>query len=325
MTAKRNWLFLAAAAAPALAAAPSALAQTYPAKNVSIVVPWAPGGTTDVVARLVGEQLRQSLGIAVVVDNKPGANGTIGTELVARAAADGHTLLMATSSTHVVNPNLQKLPFDPVKDFDSITLVATTPFLLVVTPGLAAQSVRELVELARSSQGKLNFASYGQGSTPHLVAELFRSLTKVEMTHVPYKGSAPVLQALMAGEVNLAFDPLSASLPHVRAGKVRALGVTTAARTELAPELPTIAEGGVAGFEANAWYGLQVPKGTPRAVIDRLNADAVRYLRSPEGRKRLFGLGADVVANTPDEFNGLVVRELGKWRKVITDAQIKIQ
>lgn len=324
MTRMLGWKMLGVAVAGVAAGAPAALAQSYPAKNVSIVVPWAPGGTTDIVARLVAEQIRQALGTTVIVDNKPGANGTIGTEIVARAAPDGHTLLMATSSTHVVNPNLQKLPFDPVKDFDSVTLVATTPFLLVVSPGLAAQSVRELVDLLRASPGKLNFASYGQGSTPHLVAELFKSLTKADMQHVPYKGSAPVMQALIAGEVNLAFDPLSTALPHVRSGKVRALGVTTLARTGLAPDLPTIAEGGVAGFEAQAWYGLQAPRGTPKPVIDRLNAEVVRYLRSAEGQKRIVGLGADVVANAPGEFNDLVVRELAKWRKVIQDAQIRI-
>lgn len=296
-------------------------AQTYPDRPIRFIVP-LPAGAADTLARAIGAKLTETWGQQVVVDNRPGAGTTIGTEMAAKAPADGYTLVMATFS-HAANATFyRKLPYDTLKDFAPVTLVASAPNVLVVHPSVPAKSVRELVSLATARPGQLNYASAGNGTSSHLAGELFKRLAGIDMTHVPYKGSAPGMADLLGGHVQLTFDPLPSSLPHVRAGRLRALGVTTVKRSQAIPELVTISEAGVAGYELSGWSGVLVPSGTPRNLVKKLNTEIVRTLNIPELRTRFADLGFETVGNTPAEFDAFIRSEISKWGTVIREAKI---
>jgi tripartite-type tricarboxylate transporter receptor subunit TctC len=303
-----------------------ARAQDYPTKPIRLVVPFAAGGATDVLARLVGERLTASLGQQVVVDNRPGAGGNIGSDLVARAEPDGYTILMGAVGTHAINPSLYpKMPYDPVKDFAPVTLVASVPNVLVVNPEVPANSVQELIDLAKAKPGELNFASSGNGTSIHLSGELFKAMTGTDIVHVPYKGSGPAVTDLLGGQVQMMFDNMPSSLPHVKAGKLRALGVTSAKRSPALPEVPTIAEAGVPGYDATSWFGILAPAGTPEPVVTRLQGAIVQALGEPEMRQRMADLGAEPVGDTPAEFGQFIAAEIAKWAKVVNDAGVKLE
>ena len=293
------------------------IAQDYPVKPIRLVAPFAPAGTIDVLARAIGQRLTEAWGQPVVVENRPGAGGNIGTESVAKSAADGYTMLLI-SVGFASNPALySKLPFDPIKDFAPVTLVATTQNVLIVHPSVPARSARELIQLAKSRPGQLNFGSSGTGTSQHLAGELFKSMAGVQMQHVPYRGSAPALTALIGGEVSLMFNNLLTALPHVKAGRLRALAVTSAERSPAAPEIPTMAESGLPGYDVSTWYGLLVPAGTPKEIVARLNAEVVRILNLPELKERLRSQGADVIPSTPDQFAAHIRQEMVKWAQVV--------
>ena len=294
----------------------SSLAQTaYPAKAIRYVVPFPAGGPLDIVARAIGQELNKSWGQAVVIDNRPGAGGNIGADLVAKAPADGYTILMGAVSTHAINVTLyNKLPYDPIRDFAPVTLITSVPNVLVVHPSVPANNVKELIALAKSRPGQLNFAS---GSTGHLAGELFNSMAGVRMTHIPYKGAAPAVVDLMAGHVSLMFDNMSSALPNIKATRVRALAVTTLKRSPLLPQLPTISDAGLRGFDIATWFGIFAPAGTPPDIVARLNGEIVRILHTPEMKERLALLGAEPIGNKPDEFAAFVRAEIPKYAKVI--------
>lgn len=318
-----------AALAVALAwgfAAASASAQQFPAKPIRIVVGFPPGGGADFVARLVGQKLGERFKQQIIIDNRAGANGIIASELVAKSTPDGHTLLLGVSATHAINPSVYtKLPYDAVKDFAPVSEIALTPLILVVPPALPVSNVRDLIRLAKARPGELNFASAGTGNVTHLAGELFKSTTGVQVTHVPYKGSAPAIVDLMAGQVMMYFDTMPSSLPHVRAGKLKALAVTSAKRSAVAPDIPTVAESGVPGFETTSWFGVLAPAGTPGAVVDLLYQEMIKALSSPESVERMKQQGLDVVLNRPLEFAGVIRDDIGKWAEVVKKANIKAQ
>ena len=311
---KRTLLLAAALAALPLAAS----AQGYPSKPIRFVVPYPPGGPLDTIARLLGQKVAESVKQPVIVENKPGAGGNIGADFVAKAPADGYTILMGAVATHAINPTLYaKIPYDPVRDFSPITQVASTPNVLVVNPALPVSSVADLVAHAKANPGKLNFGSGSTGSAGHLAGELFKSLAGVEMTHIPYKGAAPAMQDLIGGQIQLMFDNMASSLTQVRAGRVKALAVTTAKRSSLAPELPTVAESGLAGFDISTWFGIFAPAGTPREAVARLHAEFTRALAAPDVREKMINLGAEPVGNTPAEFATYIRAEADKYARVI--------
>lgn len=300
-------------------------AQPFPAKQIRLVVPYPPGGPLDTVARLLGQKVAASLGHPVIVDNVPGAGGNIGAATVAKAAPDGYTLLMGAVATHAINPALYpSMPYDAGKDFAAVTQVASTPNVLVVNPAIPANSVAEFVAYAKSRPGKLNFGSGSTGSAGHLAGELFKSLAGVDMAHIPYKGAAAAMQDLVGGRVDLMFDNLASSLAQVKGGRVRALAVTTAKRSPLAPELPTIAESGLPGFDISTWFGIFVPAGTPRPVIDRLHDAFVAALASPDVREKMLNLGAEPVGNTPEAFAAYVSAEAAKYAKLVRSSGAKV-
>jgi len=300
-------------------------AQSYPTKPIRLVVPFPAGGTTDILAREVGQRLSLSLGQSVVVDNRPGAGGNIGSELVAKSAPDGYTLLMATVGTHAINPSLYaKMPYDHVKDFAPVVLVAGVPNVLEVTPSLPVNSVADLIKLAKEKPGQINFASSGNGTSIHLSGELFKTMAGVDMTHVPYKGSAPALTDLIGGQVQVMFDNLPSSLPQIKAGKLRAIAVTSAERAPALPNVPTIAESGLPGFEATSWFGLVAPAGTPPAIIARINADVNQWLQSPEAREKLLAQGAAAAGGTPEQFAAYIRTETEKWARVVKASGAKV-
>jgi tripartite-type tricarboxylate transporter receptor subunit TctC len=295
-----------------------AYAADYPNKPIRLVVPFAAGGTTDFLARAIAQDLGTSMGTTVVVDNRPGAGGNIGSDLVARSEPDGYTLLLGTVGTHAINASLyKKMPYDTVKDFAPISLVASVPNILVVHPSVPAKSVKELIALAKAKPGTLAFASSGNGSSIHLSGELFKSMAEVDMFHVPYKGSGPALTDLVGGQVQLMFDNMPSSFPHVKAGRLRALAVTSAKRSPAAPDVPTIAESGVPGYEAVAWFGILAPAGTPPEIVKKLNTEIAKTLKSPEVTKRLASQGAEPVSNTPEQFAAYIKSEMAKWAKVV--------
>ena len=303
-----------------------AQAQDYPTKPVRFVVPFAPGGTTDVLARLLGEKLSASLGQQFVIDNQAGAGGNIGTAQVAKAEPDGYTILMGTVGTHAINQSIYpRLPFDPIKDFAPVTLVATVPNVLVVNPEVPVHSVAELIALAKEKPGELNFASSGNGSSIHLSGELFKSMTGVDMVHVPYKGSGPAVVDLLGGQVEMMFDNLPSSAPHIKAGTLRPLGVTSKERSPTLPDVPTIAEAGVPGYEALSWFGVLVPAGTPDAVVTRLQQEIAKILADPAMRERFAELGAVPVGDTPAEFAAFIGTETAKWADVVQKAGITLE
>ncbi len=266
----------------------------YPDRPLRLIVPFPPGGTVDLIARIVAERIAPGLGQTVVVDNRAGAGGAIGADAVARAAPDGYTILQGTGSTHGTNPAVnKKLPYDPIKDFDPIVMIARTPYILVAHPAIAANTVRELVALAKAQPRKINFASYGSGSSNHLAAELFKAMAGIDLVHVPYKGTAPAVAAIVAGEVQVIFDVVGTSGQHIKAGKMKLLGVGSPQRSPVAPDAPTLAESGVTGFDAGTFFGLFAPAGTPRAIVDRLNREVVKVLAMPAERERLVMLGQE--------------------------------
>jgi tripartite-type tricarboxylate transporter receptor subunit TctC len=303
-----------------------AFAQSYPAKPIRLVVPYPAGGPLDIMARAIGQKLTEAWHQPVVVDNRAGAGGNIGADLVAKSAPDGYTLLMGAVATQAINPALySKIPYDAARDFAAVALVAQVPNILVVNPAVPVKSVRELIELARAKPGTLNFASGSTGSTGHLAGELFKTMAGVDMVHIPYKGAAPATTDLLAGQVQLMFDNLANALPNVKAGKLRALAVTTLARSPAVPDLPTIAESGLPGFDLTTWFGLLVPAGTPPEIVAKLNAEVVRALNSNDMRERLQRMGAEPPANnTPEHFAAFIRSEAAKYAKVVKSSGAKV-
>lgn len=314
-TARRLFAILAAfgMACPAIAAA---AAQDYPSRPVRFVVPYAPGGSTDTLARTLGVKLTDLLGQQVVVDNRPGANGNIGMDIVAHAVPDGYTIVLGYIANLAIDPSLYpKMPYDPVRDFAPITEIASSPNVLVAHPSVPAKSFKDL--LAKAKQGPFNFASAGVGSVGHLTGELLNQMAGIRMVHVPYKGSGQAVTDLLGGHVQLMFSGFSSTLPHIRAGKLRALVVTGAQRSPAAPDVPTISESGFPGFEATAWYGVLAPAKTPKPVVSRLHGDIVKALQNPEVNKRLAGLGFEIVGSTPEQFSAYIKSEIKKWEKAV--------
>jgi len=300
-----------------------ALAQPYPSKPIRLVIGFAAGGPSDVAARTIAQKLTEKWGQQVIVDIRPGAGGNIATEIVAKAPPDGYTLL-EPAFAHAVNPSLySKLPFDAVKDFAPILLFASIANVLVVHPSIPAQSVKELVALAKAHPGQLICGSAGNGTASHLALELLNLMGGVKITHVPYKGLAPAHTELMGGQLSMMFDGLVTGLPSVKAGRLRALAVTTLKRWQGAPDIPTMSEAGLAGFEVNSWYGLLAPAGTPREIIMKLNTEVARALREPDARERLYSIGAEPMDNTPEEFQAYINAEMAKWAKVVKTAGIR--
>ncbi|WP_055338287.1 tripartite tricarboxylate transporter substrate binding protein, partial [Bordetella pertussis] len=307
------------------AAAPAAVAAPFPDRPVRLVVPYPPGGGADIFARTLSEPLAAQLGQPVIVENRPGANGIIGTDAVARAAPDGYTILLGNSGPNAINQAIYPdLPYDAVDSFEEVSLIGYTTHVLVVHPGVQARSVTELIALARRSPGQLNFASTGQGGTPHLAGELFKLMTGTDMVHVPYKGASPSNADVIAGQVQLTFNTLPPLMTSIRAGKVRALAVTGKQRSQLLPEVPTIDEAGVAGYDVQTWYGIHAPAGTPAAVVDRLNQALVAVLSNAQVRAALVGQGYEVATSTPGEFSRMVRDDVAKWRKVVKEAKVKV-
>jgi tripartite-type tricarboxylate transporter receptor subunit TctC len=302
----------------------SALAQDYPTKAVRIVVPFPAGGTTDILTRAIGQKLTEEWKQQVIVDNRPGAGANIGAEHAVKSAADGYTLLMA-STIHSINPSLYpKLGYDPLKDFAPITLVAETAQVLVVHPSVPASNLKEFIALAKSRPGQLNYSSAGNGSQPHLAAELFKTMTGTNLTHVPYKGGPPAMTDLVAGHVLASFATAPSAVPNIKSGKIKALGVSTSKRVPALSDVPTIAEAGVAGYEASGFFGLVGPAGLSPAIVSKINAAVVRIVKEPAMSKYLSEQGAEPVTSTPAEYAALIREEVTKWAKVVKDSGAKI-
>jgi tripartite-type tricarboxylate transporter receptor subunit TctC len=298
----------------------------FPAKPIHLIVPFPPGGGNDTVARAIAQQVGPDLGQPVVIDNRPGAGGSVGAELAARAPADGYTLFLAGVGSHAVNPNLHRsLPYDAVNDFAPVSLIASAPSVLVVNPAVPARTVGEFTAYARANPGKLNYASNGNGSAAQLAAAMYETMAGVRMVHVPYKGIAPAMTDLMSGEVQLMFGTVVALVPHIQAGKLRALAVTSRKRSSLLTDVPTLAESGLPDYEAGSWYGILAPAGTPREVIERLHAAIVKALKQPEVSKRLAAEGAEVIGSTPEEFGAHIKAEIARVGEVVRAAGIRIE
>ena len=301
----------------------AAHAQSYPSKPVRMIVPFAAGGPTDLFARVIAQKLSEMWGQQVIIDNRPGASAIIGAEVAAKAAPDGYSLLMATSSSHAANVSLfSKLPYDPVKDFAPISLVGTTPLILVVHPSLSVNSVNELISLAKSKPGQLNFA--GGSTSAQAGGELFKMLANVNMVHIPYKSNAPGLADLIGGQVQLMFDALNTALPQVKAGKIKALAVTSATRTSAAPELPTMVEAGIPGYELVPWFGLYAPAGTPKDIVSKISADVAKVVKMPDVGEKFRGQAIDPVGSTPEQLAAYQETEIVKWAKIVKEANMKI-
>jgi len=313
-----------AAALLLLALSHPALAQ-YPNRAVKLVVPFPPAGATDIVGRIVAQKLGEQMGQSVVVENKPGAGGSIGSDLVAKSAPDGYTLLMATSSTHSIGPALQKLPYDPLKDFAPITHVANVPNVLVVSPVLPVTSVKELIAYAKARPGQLNFASSGVGTIVHLNGELFKMLAGVDLVHVPYKGTALSIPDVANGSVAMLFDSLASVQPHIKAGRVRPLAVNAQRRSALLPEVPTLAEAGMPAFDRYTWFGMFAPAGTPKDIVARVNAEVAAALKAPDLLERFAAAGAEAVGSTPEQFVERIKSDATRWAEVIRAANVKVQ
>lgn len=319
-----RFLLLAGLTAAWLVPAVAFAARAYPDRPLRLILPFPPGGPSDIVARLFGQKLGETLGQTVVIDNRGGASGNIACETAARATADGYTLMQATVGTMAINPGLYpKLPYDPVRDFQPVSLLTATPYLLVVHPGVPARSVKELVAYVKSRPGRLNFASGGVGTGNHFSAELFRLSAGLDMVHVPYKGTGQALNDVVSGQVQMMFMNLLPALPQVKSGKLRGLAVTSARRSSAAPDIPTIAETGVAGYESTSWHGIVVPAKTPAAIVKRLHGELAGIAQLPEIRERLEAQGTHVIGSTPEEFSALIKTETVKWTKVIRTAGIK--
>lgn len=303
---------------------PPVVAQTYPSKPIRLIVPFAPGGGSDVIARIIGQKLAETLGQQVIVDNRPGAGATIGTEFGVRAEPDGYTLTLITPS-YAISPGLYPIKFDPLNDFTPVIHIAKGPLVVVVHPSLPAKSMRELIALIRAKPGQLAFGTAGQGTIIHLATELFLDRAGLEMTHVPYKGGGPALTDLIAGQIPVVFATPQTGLPQAKAGRVRALAVTSAERIAVEPDIPTIAESGVSGYEAINWHGLIGPKGLPRPIVDRINREAAKVIRMKEVEERLQADGVAPTGGTPEQFYALVRKEIAQWREVIAHAKVRIE
>jgi tripartite-type tricarboxylate transporter receptor subunit TctC len=316
---------IAACACVALLSGTDAHAQNYPAKPVRMVVPFPPGGSLDIAGRLIAQKLTDAWGQPVVVENKPGAGGNIGADFVAKSPPDGYTILLGALSTHAVNPSLYaKMPYDAAKDFAPITLIAVTPNVLVVNAASPVNNVKEFIAYAKANPGKLAFGSGSNGSAGHLAGELFKVETGTDAVHVPFKGGAPATQALLAGDTQFMFDNLANAMAQVKAGKLKALAVTTAERSKLVPELPTMAEAGLPGFDISTWYGFFAPAGTPSAIIAKWNADVTRILNAPDVRAKLMADGAEPAPNTPEQFAQMIARELTKYARIVKASGAKV-
>jgi tripartite-type tricarboxylate transporter receptor subunit TctC len=324
MTISMRTTFAGLAACAAVFAG-AAFAQTYPAKPIKYVVPFPPGGTTDTLARIISTKLTDALGQQVIIENRGGAGGNIGSDVVAKSAPDGYTILGGTISSHAINVSLYpNMPYDPVRDFVPITLIGTNANVLIVHPSNPANSVAELVAYAKANPGKVAFASAGSGTSQHLSGELFKSLAKIDITHIPYKGSAPAITDLMGGQVTMMFDTLIVAAPQIKAGKVKALAVTSSKRVAGFDQIPTMMEGGVAGYEVVSWQGIFAPAKTPPEIVKRLNAEIVKIINMPDVRERFAGLGLEPVGNSSEEFGAFQKAEIVKWAKVIKDGGVKV-
>ena len=307
----------------AAACACPAAAQTYPSKSVRLVVPFAAGGSTDIVARTLAQKLNEAWGQAVVVDNRAGGSTVIGTDIVAKSPPDGYTLLVTPAPFTIVPSLTDKLPYNPHTDFEPITLVNTTPLVLVVNPSVPARTVKELIALAKANPGKLNFGSSGSGGSNHLAGELFNAVAEVKMIHIPYRGNAPALTDLVGGHVDVIFNGLTSALAFIKSGKLRALAVTSLQRSAALPAVVTLDEAGLKGFQAVAWNGLTAPARTPKDVVTKINRDVLRVLQSPDLIERLKAEGSDPVGNSPEQYSAFLREEISKWHKVIQFAKIK--
>jgi tripartite-type tricarboxylate transporter receptor subunit TctC len=314
--------FLIAIAAAATLTSLPAAGQQYPVKPIRIVVPFAPGGPSDLLARTVGQKLTESWGQQVIIENRPGANGIVGCELVAKSPPDGYTLVVGTPGTHGINAALfSKLPYDTIKDFAPITRLGVSPYLLISHPSLPVRSTKDLIQLARKRPGEIAWAT--GGSPTQLAAELFKRTAKIEVLIVPYKGQAPAVTAALSGEVSLVWGGVAQTLPQIKAGRLRALGVAGTQRSGVMPDVPTIAESGLPGFEAAGWYGLLAPGATPRPIVERLNTEVVRILKLPEVAQRLRGEAYEIPGETPDQFAAVIRAELAKWAPIVRETGIK--
>jgi tripartite-type tricarboxylate transporter receptor subunit TctC len=302
------------------------LAQDYPQKTIRIIVPYTPGGTADMLARTMGQRMAQGLGQQIIIDNRPGAGGNIGADFAAKAAPDGYTILMGTVATHAINPHLYpRMPYDSATDFTPIILVATLPNILVVNPSVPTKSVKELIALAKARPGELAFASAGNGTSQHLSGELFKKMTGVDMTHIPYKGSAPAVTDLVGGQVQLMFDNIPSSLAQVRAGKLRALAVTGPRRSPVLPDLPTVAEAGLPGFSITSWFALFAPAGTPAGILLRLNREAGKAILSDELRQQWMAQGIEPAGGSAAQLDAFRRLEALKWEKIIRDSGARVE
>ena len=300
-------------------------AQNYPTKAVRLIVGFPAGGTSDIMARLTGQKLSEAWGQTFIIDNRPGAGGNIGTELVAKAAPDGYTLLVSPGSTLTSNPAVYStVPFDTVRDFAPVTMIAGVPNALVVHPSVPVKNVKELIALAKASPGQLAYASTGAGQSTHLSAELLKTSAGINLIHVPYKGSAPALTDIVAGQVSVMFDNLPSVLPFIKSGRLKPLAVSSAARSRALPEVPTVAESALPGFDVTVWFGVLAPAATSRDIVNRLNAEIVKAIKTPDMRERFTQQGADPIGNTPEDFAAVIKRDLAKWAKVVKDANIKL-
>jgi len=302
--------------------AQAAVAQTYPSKPVRFVVGFAPGGPNDILARIVGQKLSEGLGVQVLVDNRPGADSMIGTQMAARATPDGYTIAMISASATIHPSVYNNVPYDVVKDFSHVSILASSAFVVVTNPNLPVHSIKELIALAKAKPGQLNVASSGAGGTLHLAGELFKSMAHVDMNHVPYKGGAPAINDVVAGQVDLMFSPMAIAMPHVKSGRLRALAVTSATRWPAARDLPTVGESGLKGYEATGWYGIVAPAKTPHAVVMRLNQEIVKVLALPDVRQQLASFDLEPVGSSPEQMASHVKEELVKWARVAQDAKL---
>ena len=316
--------FLMTIAAGALAFIGAVHAQSYPSKSIRYVVPYAPGGSTDIVARVLAIKLSEAMGQQVVVDNRPGAGGAIGADIVAKSPPDGYTMVTAVTSIMAINQFLyRKLPYDPEKDFAPVTQVGSLPLILVIHPSLPAKNVREFIAIAKAKPGQLNYGSSGVGTATHMTTELFKAMAGVDLVHIPYKGSGQVMGDVIGGQLALIFDQIVSSLPHVQGGKLRMLAITSAKRFPSLPDLPTIAESGVPGYESISWAGVAVPAGTPKEIVARLHAEIVMVLAMPDIRERFLRDGIETIGSTPEQFSEHIRRERIKWAKVVKDSGAK--
>lgn len=295
----------------------------YPDKPIRLIVSSSPGGGTDIIARVMAENLSRAFAQSVVVDNRPGAAGTIGAEIAAKSTPDGYTMIMV-SGTYAVTAGLYKLPYDPVNGIDTVSLVGISPFVIALHPSVPAKDVKELIALAKTNPGTINYGSSGTGSITHMATELFRLMSKVDLVHIPYKGMGQALNDLIGGQVQLVFGSIVPILPHARSGRLKAIAVTSLERSDAAPEIPTVNESGLPGYEVTLWYGVWGPKGLPKEVVNRWHAELVKVLHSSDTRSRLATQGLQTVSSTADEFRAALTREIAKWAKVINDANVKV-